>query len=141
MRILIDADGCPVTVIAENEARHRGIPCIVVCDSAHIFKSDYSRVITTDVGADSADFVLANMTNSGDIVVTQDYGLAAMCLAKGARAINQNGVIYSNENIDGMLFTRHIGKKARRAGFRTKGPKKRTAEQDENFRAAFISLL
>lgn len=141
MKILIDADGCPVTDIAENEARRRNIPCVIVCDGAHVFKSDYSRVITTDIGADSTDFVLANMTTSGDIVVTQDYGLAAMCLAKGARAINQNGIIYSDENMDGMLLTRHIGKKARRTGFRTKGPKKRTVEQDEKFRASFTSML
>lgn len=81
------------------------------------------------------------MTTSGDIVVTQDYGLAAMCLAKGARVINQNGVIYSNKNMDAMLFARHIGNKARRAGFRTKGSKKRTVEQDEKFRVSFTSLL
>lgn len=73
--------------------------------------------------------------------VTQDYGLAAMCLAKGARAINQNGIIYSDRNMDALLFTRHVGKKARRAGFRTKGPKKRTAEQNEIFRKALISML
>ena len=141
MRILIDADGCPVTDIAENEARRHNIPCIIVCYGSHVFRNDYSRIIITDIGADSTDFVLANMTTSGDIVVTQDYGLAAMCLAKGARVINQNGVIYSNKNMDAMLFARHIGNKARRAGFRTKGSKKRTVEQDEKFRVSFTSLL
>lgn len=141
MRILVDADGCPVTDIAEDVARLHKTACIIICDSAHVFKSDYSKIITTDIGTDSTDFTLANMTENGDIVVTQDYGLAAMCLAKGARAINQNGIIYSDRNMDALLFTRHVSKKARRAGFRTKGQKKRTAEQNEIFRKALISML
>lgn len=141
MKILIDADGCPVIKITEKIAVERSIPCIIVCDSAHMFKSEYCKVITTDTGADSTDMLLINMTDNGDIVITQDYGLAAMCLAKSARALNQNGLIYSENNIDSLLFSRHAGKKARRAGFRTKGPKKRTPEQDEKFIEALTSML
>ena len=141
MKILIDADGCPVVAITERIARKNQIPCVIICDSAHIFSSDYCKVITTDVGADSADMLIANMAQDGDIIVTQDYGLAAICLAKGASAVNQNGLIYSENNIDSLLFSRHAGKKARRAGQRIKGPKKRTAEQDEEFAKALSSLI
>ena len=75
------------------------------------------------------------------MVVTQDYGVATMSLGKGARAINQNGLIYTNENIDRLMFERFLGKKIRRAGGRTKNVSKRTNEDNENFRKAFISIL
>ena len=94
-----------------------------------------------DKGADSADYKIVNMLEKGDVIVTQDYGLAAMCIARGANAINQNGMIYSDENIDGLLFFRAASAKARRAGTHLKGPKKRTAEQDTAFEKAFTDLI
>lgn len=141
MKILIDADGCPVVRITEETARRYKIPCVIVCDSAHIFKSEYSEVVTADVGCDSADMLLVNRAEKNDIVVTQDYGLAALCLSKGALALNQNGMIYSNENIDSLLFSRHVCKKARRAGKRIKGPSKRTPEQDKAFCDSLSKLI
>ena len=76
-----------------------------------------------------------------DVVVTQDFGLAAMVLGKGARVVNQNGLIYTNDNIDKLLLERHIGQKVRRGGGKTRGPAKRTKEDDARFEAAFESLL
>ena len=87
MRILIDADGCPVTNIAVSISKSHGLECIIVCDSSHIFSSDYAQVITVDKGADSADMKLVNIALKGDIAVTQDYGLAAMCLARNVLAL------------------------------------------------------
>ena len=88
-------------------------------------------------GADSADFRIVNMLFPGDIVITQDYGLAAMALARRARVVNQNGMIYHDGNIDSLLLSRHTARKIRNAGGRLKGPSKRTPEQD----AAFLRTL
>ena len=131
MRILVDADACPVIGIVEAVARRHEIPVILFCDTNHILSSTYSKIITVAAGADAVDFVIAKECSKDDIVVTQDYGVAAMILGKGAKGIHQNGKIYTNENIDLMLFERHLAKKARRnkkAG-RLKGPSKRNCEE------------
>lgn len=141
MKLLIDADGCPVVDIALRLANARGIACLLVCDTAHKFHRDGAQTITVSKGADSADFALVNLVERGDIVVTQDYGLAAMCLACGALPLNQNGLLYTNENIDSLLHQRHTAKKIRRSGGRLKGPPKRVAEMDRAFEGALNGLL
>jgi uncharacterized protein YaiI (UPF0178 family) len=141
MKIIIDADACPVVDIAVNTAKERGIPCIIVCDNTHSIERNGAKTIVVDKGADSADCKIANLTEKGDVVITQDYGLAALILGKGAKALNQNGLIYTNDNIDNLLFTRHISIKERMAGNRTKGPKKRTSQNDADFIKAFNLCL
>ena len=143
MRILIDADACPVTKIAEKVAIKENIPLLIFCDVNHIMKSSYGKVITCDAGADSVDLKLINESKKGDIIITQDYGVAALALGKGAFPIHQDGKIYSNDNIEGLLFGRHMAKKARRASTKhhLKGPPKRTEENDKNFEAALINLI
>ena len=110
-----------------------GVESIIFCDTSHEFNNKNVKVITVGKGADSADFALVNEVKTGDIVISQDYGLSAMVLAKGAIIINQNGLIINDFNIDTLLTSRHLAKKARRAGKHLKGPSKRTAEQDEKF--------
>ena len=107
MRILIDADGCPVVHITAECGRKHGIPVTIVCDSAHRFNLPGAETMTVDKGADSADFRLVNLIRPGDIVVTQDYGLAAMSLARKANIISQNGMRYTDDNIDSLLMARH----------------------------------
>ena len=141
MKIIIDADACPVVDIAVGIAKERNLECIIVCDNTHFIQKDGAETIIVDKGADSADCRIANLTEKGDVVITQDYGLAALVLGKGGKALNQNGLIYSDTNIENLLFTRYIGKKERMAGNRTKGPKKRTAQNDADFIKAFISCL
>lgn len=141
MKLVIDADGCPVVALAVKTAEKYGVRCVLVCDTAHTFSNVPAEIITVSQGADSADFRIVNLLNAGDIVVTQDYGLAAMCLAKNATALNQNGLIYSEKNMDELLLSRHIHKKVRRAGGRMKGPKKRTKQQDEAFEKALTALF
>lgn len=141
MKLMIDADGCPVVALAVKTAEKYGVRCVLVCDTAHTFSDVPAEIITVSQGADSADFRIVNLLNAGDIVVTQDYGLAAMCLAKNATALNQNGLIYSEKNMDELLLSRHIHKKVRRAGGRMKGPKKRTKQQDEAFEKALTALF
>ena len=140
-RILVDADACPVKEIILRMAKRRNIPVTMVIDTSHELGDGYSTVITVDKGADSADFFIAGMASRHDIVVTQDYGLAAMILARGASAIDQNGMVYTGGNIDSLLEGRYIGQKIRRGGGRTKGPKKRTREDDERFENAFGRML
>lgn len=141
MKLMIDADACPVVALAVKTAEKYGVRCVLVCDTAHTFSNVPAEIITVSQGADSADFRIVNLLNAGDIVVTQDYGLAAMCLAKNATALNQNGLIYSEKNMDELLLSRHIHKKVRRAGGRMKGPKKRTKQQDEAFEKALTALF
>ena len=140
MKILIDADGCPVVDVTIKVANKFNIEVIIMCDTSHVFNKPGVETIVLSKGADSVDFALVNKVSKGDIVVTQDYGLAAMVLSKGGCPINQNGKIYNNENIDQLLFTRHISKKARAAGCRTKGPKKRQKEDDIKFEESLINL-
>ena len=141
MKIYVDADACPVKEIIVYEAKKRNLEVIMIFDTSHQIDDGYSKVIVVDKSADSADIKIANLIEKNDVVVTQDYGVATMSLGKGARAINQNGLIYTNENIDRLMFERFLGKKIRRAGRRTKNVSKRTNEDNENFRKAFISIL
>lgn len=140
-QILVDADGCPVVDETIRTAKKYALPVTLITDTAHVMNREGAVTITVEKGSDSADFKLVNLVKRGDVVITQDYGLAAMALSKGANILNQNGSRYTNENIDGLLMSRHIGKKIRRAGGRTKGPAKRTREQDERFAAALDALL
>ena len=130
MKVIIDADGCPVTKITADLCKKSGIEVIIVSDTSHIFNIEGVTTKIVDKGADSADFLIANLANEGDICVTQDYGLASMCLSRKARAIRQDGLIYNNENIDFLLMDRYQAKKARMAGKHLSGPKKRTKEDD-----------
>lgn len=141
MKIIIDADACPVVDIAVGIAKERNLECILVCDNTHFIQKDGAETVIVDKGADSADCKIANLTEKRDVVITQDYGLAALVLGKGGKALNQNGLIYSDTNIENLLFTRFIGKKERMAGNRTKGPKKRTAQDDVDFIKAFNLCL
>ena len=141
MKVYVDADACPVKDIIVFEAKSRNIEVVMIFDTSHEINDGYSKVIVVDKSADSADIKIANLVTKADVVVTQDFGAATMALGKGAKALNQNGMIYTNDNIDRLMFERFLGKKIRRAGGRTKNVSKRTKEDDENFRKAFISIL
>lgn len=137
----MDADACPVKNIIIKVAKEYNLPVTMFIDTSHIIDDGYSEVIIVDKQRDSVDIALVNRTMESDIVVTQDYGLAAMVLAKRAKVINQNGMIYSGKNMDRLLFERHLGQKVRRAGGRTSGPRKRTKDDDVKFEDAFRRLI
>ena len=139
--ILIDADGCPVVDLTVRIGRSHGVPVKILCDTAHRIEREGAETLVFDKGADSVDFALVNRITPGDIVITQDYGLATMCLARRARVLNQNGLEYTAQNIDSLLARRHENKKLLRAGKHPKGPAKRTKEQDEAFAKALESML
>ena len=141
MKVLIDADACPVVDISVRLCRKQGIPCLLLCDTAHACYRDGADTLVFDKGADSVDFALVNRVSPGDIVITQDYGLASMCLGRSVRILHQDGWEYTLDNISGLMEQRHAAKKHRLAGGRTKGPSKRTRQQDIAFEKALQQLL
>lgn len=143
MTLFIDADACPVVRQTEQTARLHNIKVVMLCDTNHVLYSDYSEVITVSAGADAVDFALINRCKKGDIVITQDYGVAAMALARGCYALHQSGMLYTEQNIDVLLSQRYESKKARMAHTKhhLKGPKKRTEEDNKAFCAALESLI
>lgn len=140
MKILVDADACPVKGIIEKVAKNLNLPVIMFIDTSHILESDYSEIIQVSKAPDAVDLALINYSNPGDVVVTQDYGVASLALGKSCYPINQNGRYYTNDNIDMLMFERHLSKKQRRAGGRTGSIKKRSKEDDDYFEKAFYSL-
>ena len=143
MEIFVDADACPVVREIEAIARKYKVPVTLLCDTNHILRSDYSQIRVIEAGADSVDIALINLCHAGDVVVTQDYGVAAMALGKKAVAVHQNGWCYTDENMDQLLMERHLAKKARRASHKNhlSGPRKRTAADNETFVLKFEALL
>ena len=142
MTVIIDADACPVVRIAIGEAKKRNIPVTCVCDTSHEFNDDYANTVIVDKGRDSADLRVVNLCSCGDIVITQDYGVASMALAKKAKCINQNGLYYTEDNIDFLMSMRHAASVERRKSkSHMKGPSKRTKQDDEKFLSSFIKLL
>ena len=140
--IWVDADACPVVGIVERIAEKYAIPVTLLCDTNHVLESAHGEVIVVGAGADAVDYKLISLCHKGDIVVSQDYGVAAMALGKGAYAIHQSGKWYTNDNIDRMLMERHLNKKARRTSGKNhiKNPRKRTSEDDEHFRESFEKM-
>ena len=161
--LYIDADACPVTREALACARRTRVPVVIVGnttqnlarhirtddprDAAHARGRDaahggfWVEVLDVSVGADSADFAIVERLQPGDVVVTQDIGLASMVLGRGAAAIGVRGRVYSKATIDMDLFIRHEEKKVRRAGGRTRGPAAFTSEDRERFRRNLAELL
>ena len=141
MKIIVDADACPVKKEIEKIAKKFELEVVMVCDTSHVISSDYSSVVTVDKGADSVDFALVNMIKAGDIVVSQDYGVAAMALAKGARAIGNGGVVYTDYNIDAMLTQRYLSKENRRKGGKFPKSKKSNGPDREKFCKSLESII
>jgi len=141
MRILIDADACPVTKIIIKIGKKYNKEVILFTDTSHIINDDYATTVMVDKGADAVDFALINKTKPYDIVISQDYGVATMALTRKAFCINQNGLVYTNDNIDHLLQKRYVSQQIRKSGGRTSGPSKRKKENDLQFEKSFIKLL
>ena len=140
MRIMVDADACPVKKEILKLAKEYSIEVMMFFDNAHVYDDGYSKVYILDKGADSVDYFLINKTLVGDIVVTQDYGVATMALSKKAYPINQNGLIFTDDNILGLLNQRAFNQKIRRHK-NMKGPKKRTPQDSTKFSLNLRNLI
>ena len=141
MRILIDADGCPVVNETIKVAHKFNLESIIFCDTSHNFDEKNIKLIVVSKGIDAVDFAILNNIEKGDIVITQDYGLASLVLSRNSYAINQSGMVYTNENIDELLYSRYISKKMRNSGAMIKGPKKRDKSQDIIFKENLEKLI
>jgi uncharacterized protein YaiI (UPF0178 family) len=141
MKIIIDGDACPGISIIERIAKSHEIPVKIYCDIHHFIQSDYCEVKIVDSGFQSVDMYVMNETKEGDIIVSQDYGVAAICLSKKAKVINPKGYIYDEKNIDRLLEERHISQKIRQSGGRTSNPKKRTQEDNLRLEKNLIKLM
>ena len=141
MTIIVDGDGCAGRDIIEEVAKKYSVKLKIFCDIHHVITSDYGDVIIMDSGFQSVDMRVANEAKKGDIIITQDYGVAAMVLGKKAYAISPRGYIFSEKNIDKLLFERHISAKIRRSGGKTRKHKKRMESDDINLRENLIRLI
>ena len=141
MRVLVDADACPVKNIIEEECIKRNVKVVMFIDTSHELYSDYSEIVTVSKGIDSVDLKIVSEVEKGDIVVTNDFGLASILLAKGAIPISPNGLIFDNNNIERLLFERHLVKESVRKNKKHKKIKKRTKGNDDAFYKSFVSLL
>lgn len=141
MKIFIDADGSPVVDITTNIAMEYNIELIIVKNYAHDIYNDYATIISVDIGKDSADQFIVNHAQENDLVITQDYGLAALLLSKQVKVINQNGLVYNNDNIDSLLNRRFLNAKARSQNKRHSNIKKRSSLDDENFSKTLNSII
>ena len=141
MTLIIDADGCPVRDITVQMAKSYHLDAIIVCDINHLIRDNYASVITVDKGFDAVDFKIVGIMKKGDLVITQDYGLASLVLSKGGYSMDQNGMLYTDDNIEMLLLRRHISKGIRKAGGKTKGPSKRKKENDVNFKSSIREFL
>jgi len=141
MKIVIDGDGCPVKDITIDTAKEYKLEVIIFFDTAHVYQDDYAKVIYVNKGFDSVDFEILSKIDNGDIVVTGDYGLSGMLLTRGCKVISPKGLIITNSNIEQLLSQRFISQKARKAKVRTKGPKKRTNEDDVKYQKNLIRIL
>jgi len=141
MKIIIDGDACPGISIIEKIAKNYEIPVIIYCDIHHFIQSDYAQVKIVDSGFQSVDMYVMNETKERDIIVSQDYGVAAICLSKKAKVLNPKGFIYDEKNIDRLLEERHMSQKIRRGGGKTSNPKKRTEEDNLRLERNLIKLV
>ncbi|ALX49294.1 YaiI/YqxD family protein [Lentibacillus amyloliquefaciens] len=144
MNVYVDADACPVKKTITSVAREFNVPVILVKSFSH-FSHDNEQpgveTIYVDTGAEAADYRIMKLANQGDIIVTQDYGLASLGLSKGCTVLHHKGFTYTNQNIDHLLQTRHMNAMARKSGKRTKGPKAFSHEDELKFHDLFRKTL
>lgn len=143
LTIRVDADACPVGVRRniESQARFHHLSLVFYTDDSHELNPEYGEVRQISQGRDAVDLVLVNQLAAGDIVITQDYGLAALALSRGAAAMHPSGMVYNEHNIDALLAERHLAARARKAGERYRRPKARQSADDVHFGGRLRDLI
>ncbi|WP_245585930.1 YaiI/YqxD family protein [Paenibacillus pinihumi] len=140
--IVVDADACPVKKEIVETARRFAIPVLMVASFDHYLQPEAGvRIVQVDRSDQSVDLYISNHVKRGDIVITQDFGLATIALAKGAISLSNRGQSYDDEMMDFLLERRHEQAKRRRAGGRTKGPKALTPEDRSRFQQKLTKVL
>jgi uncharacterized protein YaiI (UPF0178 family) len=140
--ILVDADACPVVSLIEELSLKYQIPTTYICDTSHqINLESDSKIIIVDKGSDSVDYKILALANSDSIIITQDYALASLCLTKEAKVIHTNAFMIDNDNIEQLLSSRYLNKKARLAKEKISNPKKRQEETNLKFKRILESII
>lgn len=133
MRLLIDGDACPDKLAIKALAIKYQIEMIVYIDYAHVLEDDYYQIVECEIARDSVDMRIVSDVQPGDLVITQDYGLAGLLLGKRAIVLHMSGMLINDQNIDLLLSTRYISAKERKSGKHVRGPAKRTSQIREKF--------
>src|SRR5690554_3278619 len=144
MKILVDADACPVKDTIISVASKANVHVILVKSFAHFSHNKDKEEIETiyvDSEREAADYKIIQLSNRGDIIVTQDYGLASLGLSKGCRVLHHKGFVYTEDNIDQLLESRYRSAMERKSGIRTKGPKAYTKKDREKFEELLKDIL
>ncbi len=142
MKILVDGDACPVKETILAIAREKDIRVVFVVSTASYFDRGWNaEKVLVDALPQAVDIAIINRVEPGDIVVTQDYGLASLVLGKQGKAISPRGRIFTNDNIDRLLFQRQLHHHARKSGERVRGAKKRSKKEEQRFSQNFQRLL
>ena len=144
MKVIIDADACPVKDIVIKETKDENIEVVLVSSLSHFSSKEldsHVRTIYVDAGPDAADYKIVQLAEAGDVIVTQDYGLVSLLLPKGCTVLHHTGFEYNKMNMDYLLETRHMSSVIRRGGGRTKGPKALSQEDKNSFLKAFQEVL
>ena len=141
IKILVDGDACPKSVlqICLKVGRKYGVPVWTVASFNHEIDSDHHVLVGN--APQETDFKVMNLSEEGDVIVSQDWGLAAIVLGKGARCLSPAGREFPSDKMMFLLEERELKAKFRRAGGRTKGPKKRTSEDDQRFESCLERIL
>ncbi len=125
MRILVDADACPVAIkeILYRAANRAEIPLTLVANQMlRVPPSPWIKALQVPSGFDVADQRIAQEAEAGDIVVTADVPLAALVIAKGAVVIDPRGELLDRGNIQERLTMRNFMETLRNSGVETGGP-------------------
>jgi len=141
MKILLDADGSPVRQETVSLAQEHQIPLYIISNINHMIEEPYGEILTVDHDKDAADFKILSLIEPGDLVITQDYGLASLVLAKEAHAMHHDGWFYTNFNMEALLMRRHLNAKARKKGNRPPSTKKRTELQNVKFKHSLEQFI
>jgi uncharacterized protein YaiI (UPF0178 family) len=141
-RVVVDGDACPVKAEIAKTVRSCGATALLVSSHAHVLVPEPSvEVVTVDASDQSADLYIANVLTKSDILVTGDYGLAALGLARGSAVLTPRGKEIRESDIEGLLEQRHFSARQRRGGIRTKGPRTFTDEDRDRFQQKLTTLL
>ncbi len=141
MKIVVDGDACPAKEIIRSLALQFQVEVHIFVDSSHFFVDDFFIIHVVSKGKDAVDIALINFMDKGDLIITQDYGVATMALTRTTHVVNPLGFLYTANNIDELLFKRHITQRARRSGYASSKIKKRSSENDLNFHKVLHTIL
>jgi uncharacterized protein YaiI (UPF0178 family) len=141
IRIFVDADACPVKQEIVQAGTGFHVDIYFIASYAHQSESHSGNWIYVDSFKDQVDFYIYKHVRKGDIVVTQDMGLASLLVKQGVRVLSPRGTILRDEQMDTILYNRYMSAKLRRNGTYTKGPKAFSAEDRKRFLQELKKIL